>query len=47
MPKIRAVELEVGKQCDCEDLSKLIDEELNERLRQANRVLFPNGITPI
>ncbi len=45
MPKMRAIQSEdLGKQCDCEDLSKLSDEELNERLRQANRVF---GITPI
>ncbi|MDB4061621.1 hypothetical protein N9515_06765 [Vicingaceae bacterium] len=42
---MRAIQSEdLGKKCDCEDLSKLSDEELDERLRQANRVL---GITPI
>jgi len=43
MPKIRAIELDVNtKTCNCADLSLLTDEELEEQLHQANRVLHDN-----
>ena len=49
MPKMRTIQSEdTSKQCNCEDLSKLTDEELNEQLRQAHRVLYPEiNLAPI
>jgi len=43
IPKPRTIELDINtKICQCEDLSLLSDDELNEQIHQANRVLHDN-----
>jgi len=47
IPKHRAIEFDTNtKICHCQDLSLLTDEELEEQLHQANRVIY-NDYDPI